>query len=329
VAIPTVVGFGTPSGSSGDATPTVHASSTAGDDLWLCIEANGNQNPSSVTGYTLVDSSAGAGSGGTGVSVWHRKFTGSGDNPTVGDVGNHLYAVILTTRGGDATTPVDVSVDNREEVADTSGSATGLVTTVDDTLVVVVASTAADSTAPAWSSWTNASLSDFSSTSAFEGGTDAGGGGGLGINHGGKAAAGTVSATTMTTPNEHKAFVTFAIAPAGGTNATVTLPAAGILTVTSTAPAVNFSSSVPLPAAGILTMTSTAPAVNYSGTVTLPAAGVLNLTAVAPSIVAGTIVTLAAAGILRLNAVAVAMESVSSTSVFNPLLLLKLLRGEL
>ena len=300
-----VIGFGTPSGSAGDATPTKHASTASGDLLLLAVEANGNQNPASITGYTLVDSSSGTGAGSTGLSVWRRVSDGTAsDNPTIADVGNHLYAVIMTIRGQDGTTPINASADTREEVVDTSGTSPGLTTTVDGCLVIDFVATALDSTTPAWSTWANASLDSYQSTSQFQGGTDAGGGGGLGISYGTDTSAGTVNGTTMTTPNEHKAFVMVAVAPAdeGGTDATVNMPAAGTLALTSDAPTFTISSSVTQPAAGTLALTAGEATLNLSTTVTQPASGILVLTASEPSLRAGVDVTQPQAGILRLTA---------------------------
>lgn len=214
MSLPTEVGVGTPSGTAGDATPTTHASTVAGDDLWLAVEANLNQAPATITGYTLVDGSTGASAGSTSLTVWHRKATATAaDNPTIADVGNHLYAVILTTRGGHATTPVKDSNNDREEVADTSGSSPGVDTTgTPDCLVLDFVSTNLDSTTPTWSGWANSDLANL--RELFEGGTDAGGGGGIAIHAGDKATAGTVGPTTVTTPNDHKAFVKIAVAPA-------------------------------------------------------------------------------------------------------------------
>lgn len=320
MALPTVVGVGTPAGGAGDVTPTKHASTTTGDDCWLAIEANGNQVPLTLDDWTLVDSSVGAGAGSTGIAVFHQKEAGQG-NPTITDVGNHLFAVILTTRGGHATSPANASADDREEAVDTSGSSPGLTTTVNECLVVDFVATSIDSTTPTWADWANASLANLAEV--FEGGTDAGSGGGIAINTGEKATAGTVNATTVTTPNDHKAFVKIAIAPAAGsTDATVTLPAAGIVALTSVAPALRTDDTLALPAAGIMVLTAAGPTINLSPVVSLPAAGIIRLAAGEPILSTGTnaTVTLPAAGIIRLTATAPVFETVSGGFANFPLI---------
>jgi hypothetical protein len=91
---------------------------------------------------------------------------------------------------------------------------------------------------------------------------------------------------------------------AGGTDATVNLPAAGIVRLTSVLPAITRSGAVTQPAAGIVRLTAVQPAITRSGTVTQPAAGILRLVAGTHSISTGAnaTVTQPAAGILRLTA---------------------------
>lgn len=215
-----VVGVGTASGSAGDATPTKHASTASGDLLLLAVEANANQSPASISGYTLVDSSTDPGAGSTSLAVWQRISDGTGtDNPTITDVGNHLYAVILTLRGQDGTTPIADSSNDREEVADTTGTCPAVTSTVDNSYVINFVATNEDNATPAWSGWTNGNLDFDGLGEQHEGGTTAGGGGGLAIHIGLDAVAGDSGTTTVTTPNDHKAFVTVAVSPDAGAGA--------------------------------------------------------------------------------------------------------------
>jgi hypothetical protein len=93
----------------------------------------------------------------------------------------------------------------------TAISVPGLTTTVGNTMVVAIASTArdADSTAE-FAGWTNASL--VSATEGIDAVSSAGNGGGFGMAYGVKTAAGLVSATTATSANaDRHAYMSIAL----------------------------------------------------------------------------------------------------------------------
>lgn len=152
---------------------------------------------------------------GTRLTVfWARATSTAMAAPTVADPGNHVIAQILTYRGVIATgDPWDTTGGGFEDVSDTSLSATGVTTTVADTLIVVAVAQGRDANSTTtFSGWANANLTGIAEQTDFA--RNNGDGGGFGVMGGVMAAAGATGNTTATLSNAfRKAFLTIALKP--------------------------------------------------------------------------------------------------------------------
>lgn len=129
---------------------------------------------------------------------WCRATSSSMAAPVIPDVGDHLVIKTFLIRGCIATgDPWDVEQGSAKDTPSTSVSITGLTTTVDETLVLSIASDGVDTASDEFSAWANADLTRFRELDAWQ--QQAGNGGGFGVAVGRKATAGAVSATTATT----------------------------------------------------------------------------------------------------------------------------------
>ena len=199
---PTVVSVG--SAFSSTATPTATLPGThAADDILLLIVQSANQSDlSAPAGYARLGPANGiGGAGGAGslrLQIFWKRDNGAEGAPTMVDLGDHTYGVMLAIRGcptvGD---PFHILGNAFNFVADTAVSSIDLSrTSVDNCLVLHVAAHAIDSASAQSSGEANASLS--SVTEDFDGATADGVGGGIVVVSGVKATAGEVAATTHT-----------------------------------------------------------------------------------------------------------------------------------
>jgi type II secretory pathway pseudopilin PulG len=222
------------SGGTSSAAPTYQAAGTAqtgtgsitvpwpthqaGDVALLFIESCGGQaaNLSTPAGFTLVPNPqyTGTGTNGTRLTVfWCRATSSSMSSPVVQGTGlDHLYGRILTFRGVVATdNPWDVTADGNKPTASTTTTFGAVTTSVPYDLIVLAASRDNDSTAAAWSAWTNANLSSL--TERQDAGTTSGNGGGVGVATGVMSTAGSTGATTATVTSSVDGHMTIALKP--------------------------------------------------------------------------------------------------------------------
>lgn len=219
MALPTFVNVGTSQSAATAITPGMPASVLANDILLLFIEtadqaitvSGGTETWTEVTGSPV--SVAGL----TRLTVfWARASQDAPTSPTTSDSGDHQTGRIMAVRGCVTSgNPWDVTSTGTEAVSDTSGSITGLTTTVQDCLVVaamaVDAPTANGTTN--FSAWANTDLANV--TERIDNTSNQGNGGGIGAATGDRAVPGTVGATTVTLANAaQKAFMTIALKPA-------------------------------------------------------------------------------------------------------------------
>jgi hypothetical protein len=198
----------------------------AGDIAILFVESCGGQaatlsTPAGFVNVTNSPQSTGTGTAGTRITAfWCRATSSSMSSVVVGDPGDHVYGRILTFRNVIATgDPWDVTAGGIKATASTTTTFGTVTTSVDNTLIVLAASRGNDSTSAAWSSWTNANLSNL--TERSDGGTTSGNGGGIGVATGVKATAGSTGQTTATVTSNVDGHMTIALKPADGI---VTLP---------------------------------------------------------------------------------------------------------
>jgi hypothetical protein len=133
-------------------------------------------------------------------------------NAAFADAGDHVQGVIVTFRGVKKTgTPFDTPVGGVKAGADTSVNATGITTTVDGALVVVMVTHSIDDAAANFSAWANAGLA--SCDERYDAGSTSGSGGGIGVATGIKTSAGATGNTTGTCISSVNAFLTLALHP--------------------------------------------------------------------------------------------------------------------
>jgi len=192
----------------------------AGDIALLFVESCGGQaatlsTPAGFANVTNSPQATGAGTAGTRITVfWCRATSSSMSSPTVADPGNHVYGRILTFRSVVATgNPWDVTAGGTKATASTTTTFGTVTTSVNNDLIVLAASRDNDSTAAAWSNWTNANLSSL--TERSDEGTTSGNGGGVGVATGVKSTAGSTGSTTATVTSSVDGHMTIALKPAG------------------------------------------------------------------------------------------------------------------
>lgn len=218
MAIPTFVAKGTLQSAATAITPTMPTGVLAGDILLMFFETA--DQAVTVSGGTetwaqTTDSPVSV-AGATRLTVfWARASQDTPTSPTSNDSGDHQTGVILAFRGCIATgNPWDAAVGSAEAVSDTSGSISGLTTTVADCLVVAAMAVDAptSNTSTNFSGWANGDLA--SVTERSDETSNQGNGGGIGTATGTKAVAGTVGATTVTLAvAAQKAMMSIALKP--------------------------------------------------------------------------------------------------------------------
>ena len=216
---PSIQAVGTSVNSTAAAT-LVWPAHEAGDIGLLLCESTGGQPVllSTPSGFVAVDNSpqaTGATTAGTQLSVfWCRATSAFMPSVVTNDPGDHVSGVIVTIRGCDETgNPWNVSGGGVKATTSTAFSATGVTTTVDNSLVVVMGSGDPDTVGTNWNTLTNANLTSL--TKHFDEMTTQGNGGGLMLASGVKATAGATGSTTATlTTSAIDAFLTLAFPPA-------------------------------------------------------------------------------------------------------------------
>lgn len=210
------------------ATGTLQANTIAVTPTWpthltndiglLMVEAAGGEtiSLSTAAGFVEVTNSpqtTGTSPAGTKIAVfWCRATSNAMSAPTVADPGDHCNAIIVTFRGCVTSgNPWDVTAGGVKASASTTGSATGVTTTVHDTLVVNCIARDNDLAAAAFSGQTNADLSQLTELTGTDTGTALGGGGGFVMFAGNKANAGAVTTTGFTVTSSINAYLTIAL----------------------------------------------------------------------------------------------------------------------
>jgi len=145
------------------------------------------------------------------LTVFWSRYNGFQEAPVTNDPGDHICCFIIAYRGCSLSgNPWNITVGGVDNVSNTALSATGGTTTVDGCLIVVIASTGADTDTPQYSGWTNVGL--LSITERQDACTAFGVGGGAGLASGERVTAGAFGATTATLATAStKAFLTIAL----------------------------------------------------------------------------------------------------------------------
>ncbi len=215
MATPTFVSAGSLGAGTGTVTPGAPASRQAGDILILLVES-ANQSVATPSGWTVIANN-GTGTAGnitaTAISsFWLLDTTGSAAMPTLADSGEHTIAVCLAFRNVDQTTPINTSATSVAASAATSVTIPAVTPTVAGCLIVGAVTNSSDTATSQGSGYANAGLSSI--TEIFDGNSTQGGGGGISVFSGVRAAAsstGTTSATLAT--SSIQARLTLALRP--------------------------------------------------------------------------------------------------------------------
>lgn len=188
---------GTPNGGFAGATPPLptHAS---GDLLCVLYMCRFNDTlPAAPSGWTLLSGST-LSSGSTGeapkMGIYHKTAASSSEpNPAFGDAGARNYAVAFTVTGASSIAVLGTSTGSGTSISINGGTTGG----ADRLIVTCIVNSIIDQTTDQMSSEANSSLTSFTEegwAQAADNYADRGGN----IYSGGKATAGTVTATTAT-----------------------------------------------------------------------------------------------------------------------------------
>jgi hypothetical protein len=200
---PTVVGVSASPASSANAITPAFPSGIAADDILITVaECEGVTTPGVYTlpsGWAHVTGSPVQQSTNTRLWVIWARYDGVFTAPSLGDSGDHNVGRMIAIRGCPTTgNPWDVAAAATEAVSDTSATWPGVTTTVDDTLILEIISSSADSsTAPLGATpLTNANYTSI--TTQINNGIITGNGGAIGVVSGVKATAGATGQSTGT-----------------------------------------------------------------------------------------------------------------------------------
>jgi hypothetical protein len=210
---PSVVAVGASTSSLSAITPAFPAGITAGDVLVTVAECEGVTAPGAYTlpaGWAHITGSPVTQGTNTRLWVIWALYDGVMTAPSLGDSGDHNIGQMIGLRGCPTTgNPWDVVATAVEAVSDTTASWPGVTTTVDDTLVLEIASTSADIGTAQISALTNGSYSSI--TERMDAATTSGNGGVIICYSGVKATKGATGQSTATlTTAGFKAFMTVA-----------------------------------------------------------------------------------------------------------------------
>ena len=218
-AMPVYRGAGAKAAGTGAVTPALPGTIASNDIAILCattiaggtvtITANG-----SISSWTALTGSPIDVASGEKLYVWWGRYSSGSTGPTVTPGSNHCCAGVAAwynciTSGS----PIDVSATGTEATSDVSLSfATGISTTVNNCMVILVSSTGYDSNTAQHSAQANANLSSIAERMDYN--TSSGGGGGFECVQGGLATTGAIGTWTATLATASpKAYISFALKP--------------------------------------------------------------------------------------------------------------------
>ena len=223
MAAPVWESTGAITGGTGARTPAAPASLAANDVELLMVEtANEIASPALSTANGFAElANIGQGTGGgadaTRLTVFWRRWDGAAGNPVIADAGNHVIACRQRFSGCILTgNPWDVFGSNNQG-AGTSGSISGVETTVDDCLIAAM--TASDlpdaNSTNEYSSWGETGL--VSITERSDNSKNSGNGGAIGVATGVMTSAGATGAVTFTSAETSlKSNIMVALKPVAG-----------------------------------------------------------------------------------------------------------------
>lgn len=192
-------------------------SGCAANDLLIMVVHSANQTITTPSGWTEVTGSpqstgtAGA-AGGVRIGVFYFVLDGADTADPVADSGSVTCAIKFAFRGVDIVAPFNATAGSTQS-ATTSMSWPGLTTTVNDCMLVLCCAQDTDATSTATSgALTNAGLTSI--TERHDQTVTSGAGGGVVVNTGLRATAGTVASSTSTgSTSVTHAYVTLALKP--------------------------------------------------------------------------------------------------------------------
>lgn len=199
MAFPTFIAAGTAGAGTTSCSPGVPAGISAGDLLILAVESIDGENPATPSGWNQVTVVFNLGTGATRCTLFSRVATSSESAPTVTGTSDHIYGVITGWRHASGT-PVISTIFQFAGGASTTASAAGnsqTATFVADTLGVWVIGHTTDSNVGQVSAYASTNFANI--VEVFDGGTDTGNGGGIGIGTGEKAAIGMITSQMSAT----------------------------------------------------------------------------------------------------------------------------------
>ena len=224
MAIPTYQAINTSSAGAADNT-VAWPTHQSGDFALLCVEtANEAVTLSTTGGFTQITGSpqSDTSSSATRLTVFSCLATSSSmTSPVIQNPGNHSYAVIITFRGVNQSTPINISAGNSGIGGGSTSNCTTVTTTVNDCLIALLTARGRDSTDMQSTSASNANLANI--TQRNNAGTTNGNGGGIVIYTADFATAGATGTSTINysaSPLSYGA-ITVAIAPAASGPANV------------------------------------------------------------------------------------------------------------
>lgn len=209
MALPTIVGVGTPAGGTGSVAPGLPSGWAADDCHVLITNTKRAETQVSVSGFTFF--AAAIPTGDNKVSVFLRNAQSGDAAPTVPDSGDHTYAVIIGFRNPNGGTCTVDAAFASAVVNAASGSVSwpDLTTPGADRMILHALADGRDATGARFSGQTNANLANLAEQ--FDNGITSNGGGGLVIVTGEKATAGAIGNTTGTLTSATQALLTISI----------------------------------------------------------------------------------------------------------------------
>jgi hypothetical protein len=202
VSIPWFVAAGTAASGTGTITPALPSGIAVNDILLLFLET-ANQaitipTPNGGTWTEVTGSPQGTGTAGgtsaTRLTVFWSRYNGTQGAPTTSDSGDHQFGQILAFRNATSSgDPWDVTAGGIKAATSYSTTCEAVTTTVNNTLIVLAASSDIDSTLTVCGNWTNLNLLNLIERS--DGATTSGNGGGLAVATGFKLTAGNTGQT--------------------------------------------------------------------------------------------------------------------------------------
>lgn len=196
MAMPTVVGVGTPAADVGPITPGLPAGIQANDILLLFVETANEE--ITVSGWELAPAAPAINATtGTRLSIFWKRASESESAPTTSDSGDHQIGQIMAVRGCYTGGNPFTLCRGGFSTSGSSKSTASTNTYVTDCLIIGAVSSPADGlTTPRYSAWTNASLTNIVERMDYF--SDVGNGGGFGVATGERAATSYTQINTWT-----------------------------------------------------------------------------------------------------------------------------------